>query len=85
MCEIRVLQRLSNDGVFPWLLDRKTHSGGVPEPMRLCFLLRRSEVFRYQFASTVGKRLLSERLLMQSRSNMLEHHRSANWAEQEYL
>lgn len=47
--------------------------------------MRRTPELRQQFAATVGKRLLSERLISSSRANMMEHHRSAQWAEREYL
>jgi len=79
MTEIMVLERLAQDDVFPWYREPEKI-----EPLELCFIMRRHPSFRYQFANTVGKRLLSERLISTSRSQIIEHHRSANWAEREY-
>ena len=45
----------------------------------------RSTAFRYAFAAAVGKRFHSERLTGPSRNQIIEHHRSVQWAEQEYM
>lgn len=46
---------------------------------------RRSPVLRYAFAGAVGKRFHSERLTGPSRNQIIEHHRSVQWAETEYI
>lgn len=49
MAEIMVLQRLANDGAFPWLRERTLSSTQrAAEPLELCFLMRRDPTFRYQ-------------------------------------
>lgn len=77
MVESMIIDRLHRDGAFPWI--------GRLSKLHLCFLLRRHEQFRYTFASAVGKRMASERLMSSSRASIIEHHRSASWAEREYL
>jgi hypothetical protein len=46
---------------------------------------RRSLLFRYAFAAAVGKRYYSERIISSSKSTIIEHHRSVQWAEKEYV
>jgi hypothetical protein len=81
MTEISVLERLCRDGVFHWL-----HARNVQEHrMRVCFMMRRSPSLRYAFASVVGKRFLSERIISANRVQIIEHHRTVSWAEREYM
>ena len=40
---------------------------------------------RYAFASAVGKRHFSERLNSTGKAAIIEHHRSVQWAEKEYM
>ena len=40
---------------------------------------------RNQFAATVGKRLTSERIVAVGQSNIMDHHRTTRWAENEYI
>lgn len=80
MVESMVLARLHADGVFPWL-----GAAGGRSTLRLCFVMRRHDAFKYSFAAAVGKRMASERLLSSNRASIIEHHRSASWAEREYM
>ncbi len=45
----------------------------------------RSALFRYVFASAVGKRYFSERISGSNKGNIMEHHRSVQWSENEYI
>lgn len=81
MVEMEIMRRLQADGVFPFL--RETMQKGIYD-YSLCFLMRRHPVFRYQFAQAVGKRFLSGRIVAGQRAQLVEHHRTAQWAEQEY-
>ena len=45
----------------------------------------RHELLRNQFASTVGKRLASERMVTVGKQNIMDHHRTTRWAENEYI
>lgn len=81
MVEMEVLRRLQADGAFPYL--REPMQGGLCD-YNLCFLMRRHPSFRYQFAQAVGKRFLSGRIVAGQRAQLVEHHRTAQWAEQEY-
>jgi hypothetical protein len=40
---------------------------------------------RYTFAAAVGKRMYSERLSSTSKTAIIEHHRSVQWSEKEYI
>jgi hypothetical protein len=81
MVEFEVIYRLSNDGVFPWLENGKPVAG---HDMKTLVQALRWSDFRYQFASVVGKRMMTERLIQSGRTNIVEHHRSSAWAEREY-
>lgn len=87
MIECMVLHRLKADGVFPWIETSTTISTNTSNSismLKACFLLRRDKLLRYQFAAVVGKRAISERLISSSRNSIINHHRTVNWAEQEY-
>jgi hypothetical protein len=47
--------------------------------------LGRSTALRYSFAAAVGKRLYSERMTSTSKTAIIEHHRSVQWSEKEYI
>jgi hypothetical protein len=74
MVEVEVVHRLMLDGVL--LLNQN-----VPNFIRY---MRRDDVLKYQFAQTVGKRMLTERLISRGRTSIIEHHRSVAWGEREY-
>ena len=40
---------------------------------------------RYAFAAAVGKRFYSERVASTAKTAIIEHHRSVNWAQNEYM
>jgi hypothetical protein len=82
MVEFEVIYRLSNDGVFPWLVNGKPIDG--LDVITLVRALRWSS-FKHQFAAVVGKRMMTERLIQSGRTNIVEHHRSSAWAEREYV
>jgi hypothetical protein len=82
MVEFEVIYRLSNDGVFPWLVNGKPTDG--LDVITLVRALRWSS-FKHQFAAVVGKRMMTERLIQSGRTNIVEHHRSSAWAEREYV
>jgi hypothetical protein len=65
MVEVEVFQRLRQDG----LLSNALLVGNA-----IRFMRRDADV-RYQFAATVGKRLLTERLIARGRTSIVEHHR----------
>ena len=46
---------------------------------------RRSVQLRYAFAAAVGKRHFTERVSSLGRSAIIEHHRSVQWSEKEYV
>jgi hypothetical protein len=75
MVEVEVIQRL--------VLDQAISLQGL-DLAHVARGLRRSSVFKYQFAQTVGKRMLTERLISRGRTSIIEHHRSVNWGEREY-
>lgn len=52
--------------------------------LQICFYFRRTPGLRELFAAAVGKRMMSERLISTARGSILEHHRSADWAEKAY-
>lgn len=66
-------------------------SGGSDTEMALqnihvCFYMRRKEQLRYAFASAVGKRLYTQRMgSTAAKSSIIDHHRSVNWSETEYI
>ena len=45
----------------------------------------RAEWVRYAFAAAVGKRHYTERMNTLGKSAIIEHHRSVQWAEKEYV
>lgn len=74
MVEVEVMHRLHVDGVFS---DVKN----IHKSIRF---MRRDPQLKYQFASAVGKRMLTERLIARGRTSIIEHHRSVAWGEREY-
>lgn len=81
MVESSVLDRLGRDGLFPWVRDPKLEG----YKFYMCLAMRRDKVFQYGFASVVGKRYLSERIISANRVQIIDHHRTTSWAEREYL
>lgn len=57
----------------------------VLENMHACFYMRRKPEFRYAFAAAVGKRQFSERIASTNKAAIIEHHRSVQWSEGEYV
>lgn len=82
MVEVEVIHRLISDGLLSFLQSGRFKGLTVESLIRF---MRRDEKFRYQFASTVGKRMLSERIISRGRTSIIEHHRSVNWGEREYV
>lgn len=86
MTEMQVLGRLCRDGVLPQFEDPDLIMNKKLDPLHICFLFRRHEVLRNQFAATVGRRMMTERAVVASgKSNIMEHHRTVQWAEKEYI
>jgi hypothetical protein len=75
--EVGIIKRLISDGAI-YLPTGWQH-------LEMCNLLRRTATYRNEFAQAVGKKLLTERCVISSRGSMIEHRRTANWAEREYL
>jgi hypothetical protein len=75
--EVGIINRLISDGVV-YLPNGWQH-------LSMCNLLRRTDIYRNEFAQAVGKKLLTERCVISSRGSMIEHRRTANWAERQYL
>jgi hypothetical protein len=48
------------------------------------FHSRRHALLRSQFAAAVGKRMATERTIVNGKASITEHHRTARWAENEY-
>lgn len=48
-------------------------------------MLCRHELLRNQFAAAVGKRMISERTISTGKNSIMEHHRTVQWAEKEYI
>jgi hypothetical protein len=86
MTEMQVLRRLCRDGVLPQFEDADLIMQRKMDPLHVCFLFRRHEVLRNQFAATVGRRMMTERAVVASgKSNIMEHHRTVQWSENEYI
>ena len=49
-----------------------------------CYLFRRHPVLRMHFASAVGKRLFTERILATGKASLADHERTFGWSELEY-
>lgn len=81
MVEVEVVHRLLTDRA----LTRPPAGGGVSHWIEDCIrFMRRDDRIRYQFASCVGKRILTERVISRGRTSIIEHHRSVSWGEREY-
>jgi hypothetical protein len=74
MVEVEVIQRLVLDRLLP-------APAQIENTIRF---LRRSSLLKHHFASCVGKRMLTERLISRGRTSIIEHHRSVAWGEREY-
>ena len=55
------------------------------DPLHICFLFRRHEILRNQFAATVGKRMVTEKTQLTSKTSIMDHHRTVRWSEREYI
>lgn len=86
MTEMQVLGRLCRDGVLPQFDDTDLITRKKLDPLHICFLFRRHEVLRNQFALTVGRRMMTERAVVSGGKNsIMEHHRTVQWSEKEYI
>lgn len=81
MVEIELLRRLHRDGAFPTFSEIEGNHGLI---LRSCLIMRRHPDLRYPFASAVGKRLFSAKVVATQRAQIMEHRRSSMWSEQEY-
>lgn len=85
MTEKQILARLHRDGLLPLYGDERTVMRMGMDPLRFCFLFRRHALLRNQFASAVGKRLTSEKIVSTGKNSIMEHHRTVQWSENEYI
>ena len=86
MTEMQVLARLCRDGLLPQFQDTEFLLGKNMDPLHICFLFRRHEILRNQFAATIGRRMMTERAVSSSsKSNIMDHHRTVQWSENEYI
>ena len=86
MTEMQVLARLCRDGLLPHFQDTEFLLGKNMDPLHICFLFRRHEILRNQFAATIGRRMMTERAVSSSsKSNIMDHHRTVQWSENEYI
>ena len=46
---------------------------------------RRHDALRNQFAAAVGKRMTSEKIIHTGKNSIMEHHRTVQWSENEYI
>ena len=71
--------------MFPWLdSDKEVVDRGI-QNLHVCFYMRRTAWVRYAFAAAVGKRHYTERLNSTNKTAIIEHHRSVQWSEKEYM
>ena len=85
MTEKQILSRLHRDGLLPLYGDPHLFHQKKMDPLHFCFLFRRHGLLRNQFAAAVGKRLTSEKIIHTGKNSIMEHHRSVQWAENEYI
>jgi hypothetical protein len=86
MTEMQVLGRLCRDGLLPQFQDTDLILNKKLDPLHICFLFRRHEILRNQFAATIGRRMMTERTVSaNSKSNIMDHHRTVQWSENEYI
>lgn len=76
MTEIEIIRRLH--------ADKGIQLPKNQDMLRICFIMRRDTEIRYHFAAAVGKRLFSLKLVSSQRAQLVEHHRAAKWAEEQY-
>lgn len=77
--ELEILQRLHRDGCLDWYDDARVTK------FELSLIMRRESTLLTPFALAVAKNLFSERLVSNTRSNIMEHHRAAAWSERAYM
>lgn len=85
MTEKQLLSRLHRDGLLPLYGDARFLTQRQMDPLRFCFLFRRHSLLRNQFASAVGKRMTSEKIIHTGKNSIMEHHRTVQWSENEYV
>jgi hypothetical protein len=82
MVELQVLRRLKSDGLIGWFDEP---GGTALTTLEVCAWFRRTNWIRDQFATTVGKRMMTEAMVVTHNGNIMSHQRTANWAEREYM
>lgn len=85
MTEKQILARLHRDGLLQHYGDARLLQQRGLDPLHICFLFRRHPLLRNQFASAVGKRMTSEKIIHTGKNSIMEHHRTVQWSENEYI
>lgn len=85
MTEKQILARLHRDGLLPLYGDAQFLNRKGMDQLHFCFLFRRHPMLRNQFAAAVGKRMTSEKIIHTGKNSIMEHHRTVQWSENEYI